>query len=115
MQPWYQTPLREALRASAMGVVLDHDETLLYFVFHHKELRLRDTPDELLKEARSFSLADFILIQCCIDLWSGEGNAKLSEILDVLDDDQLLHLIRGILHSREIGDERRGALRDFPC
>ena len=116
MKLLFQSSLGRAHVASAMSSILGHDETLLYFLFSHKRLGLRDTPSELLEEAKStFSDEDFILLQWAIALWDGEGQMKFSDILKVLDDDRLLNWIRGILKYREIGDERRDFLLDYPC
>jgi hypothetical protein len=113
MEPRRETELRTALRLSAMSAVLGYDERLLYFVFHHRERRLRETPDELIDEARAMSSGERILIQCAIDLWSGQGGAVLGEILAQLDDDCFLNLIRGLLQFREIDDERRLSLLSY--
>ena len=99
-----------------MAVVLGHDETLLYFVFHHQRLELRASSAELLEEARAHLVTeDFVLVQGAISLWVGTGHLMLSEILEELDDERLLNFVRGILKYREIGDERRHDLLEYPC
>ena len=114
MKPRHDTELRASLRLSAMSAVLGYDERLLYFVFHHKERRLREPPEELLEEARALSHGERVLIQCAIDLWNGRGGARLSEIMDTLDDDRFLDLIRGLLQFREIENERRLECLSYP-
>ena len=64
------------------------------------ELRL--PPGELLREARSLSRGEYILIQAALDLWNGEGGLKLIDAVNVLDDENLLSLVCAVLRFREI-------------
>lgn len=111
----YSTTLGEVLRIKAISAILNYDEMLLRFVFHHKKIELREAPEELLEEARALSHGEFVLVQCAVDIWNGQGGAKLTQILDTLDDEHLLDLIHGILDYREIEDERRQCLWEYPC
>jgi hypothetical protein len=78
------------------------DERLTYFFFHHMTGTLRLPPDELLREARELSRGERILIQIALDFWSDSGKTRLPDILDHLDDENLLAVIRAILRKREM-------------
>ena len=67
------------------------------------ELRLG--AEEMLKEAKSLSRGEYLLIQAALDFWNGEGKMSLSSALNDLDDENLLALIRGIMYLREIDVE----------
>ena len=79
-----------------------HDEHLRYFFFHHQELRLRDTPRELLEESRIYSMEDQILIQVGLDFWGGAGASRIHEIIEHFGDENILAFIRAILRLREM-------------
>jgi len=78
------------------------DERLMYFFFHHMKGTLRLPPAELLRDARELSRSERILVQIGLDYWSDSGGAKLPDILDHLDDENLLAVIRSILRKREM-------------
>ena len=92
----------ERLIIQAIHVVFDGDEHLIYFLFHHKELKLRLPVDELLTEAQGLSQSDFLLIQFAVDLWCGEGGVSLPRLIEVLDDDVFLRLLFALGVRREI-------------
>lgn len=77
-------------------------EYLFGFLFHHQEPRLLDSPPELLNESRDLSRGEQILIQIALDFWSGSGGSRINEILEHLDDENVIALIRAILRRREM-------------
>ncbi len=97
-----QYTLAQSHLISSIQTLFRHDEHLCHFLFHHQELRLRETPAELLKEARAFSRGEQILIQIGLDLWSDSGSARISQLLKHLDDENILALLRAILRCREM-------------
>jgi hypothetical protein len=107
--------LRQNQLITCAHLLVQSDERLLQFIFHHKECRLRGSSEELLDEAKALSHGEYFLVQAAIDLWNGQGGTRLSDILDNLDDDHFLNLIRALLHYREIDDERRMQLMEWPC
>jgi hypothetical protein len=94
--------LAESHLGSSILHLFRHDERFRDFLFHHQERRLRDTPSELLKESRCFSRGERILIQVALDFWSDSGSARVSEIIEYLDDENILAFIRAILRFREM-------------
>lgn len=78
------------------------NEHLGRFLFHHQEQRLTASPSELMLDAGAFSRGEQILIQIALDFWSGTGSARLHEILEKLDDENILAFIRAILRFREM-------------
>ncbi len=95
-------------RIQSIHCLFGSDERLLYFLFHHKKTELREPPEDLIKEARSLSCGEQLLIRAAIDIWCGQGNAKLADLLSSLDDTNLLRLlmamakIRGLIELEEV-------------
>lgn len=97
-----RSTLAETHLISSIQELFRHDEHLRYFFFHHQELRLRDSPAELLDEARSYGMEDQILIQVGLDFWGGVGAARIHEIIEHFDDENIIAFIRAILRLREM-------------
>ncbi|MGK5086132.1 hypothetical protein WDW86_01105 [Bdellovibrionota bacterium FG-2] len=89
-------------RISAIGKVFNWDERWSYFFFSPKNPQLRLPPEQLLSEAACFSHEERILIQIALDLWCEQGNAKISDCLEILDDDAFLRVISALVAFREL-------------
>ena len=92
----------ERVAIHAIHILFSGDERLIQFLFHHKETRLRSSPDDLLVEARAFSHGELLLVQTAIDIWCGEGGTPLSDLLSVLDDERFLHVLQALTYKREM-------------
>jgi hypothetical protein len=97
-----QSSLAQSHLISSILVLFRHDERLRELLFHHQELQLRATPEEILKESRCFSRSERILIRIGLDFWSDSGNSRISDIVEYLDDDNVMAFIRAILKLREM-------------
>lgn len=87
-------------RIQAIHYLFDSDERLLQFLFHHKKTELRESPVDLLYEARSFSHSEILLIEAAIDIWCDQGAVSFSELLSVLDNDNIFRLLCAIARYR---------------
>lgn len=105
--------LQEAHLIASVQELLGNDERLIYFLFHHKRPSLRLGVDDLLKEARTLSRGEFLLIQAAIDFWNGEGGFNLRDGLNVWDDENIMSFVRGLLRLREIDIEE--VLENVTC
>ena len=94
--------LQMAHLISSIQILFRHDERLIYFLFSHKNPELRLGVDELLNEAHCLSRGEYILIQAAIDFWNGTGGFRLGDAMNVLDDENVLALVKAMLHQREI-------------
>ncbi len=90
--------LKESRLISSVKTIFSCDERLTYFFFHHKKAELRLGAEDLLKEAKSLSLGEYLLIQAALDCWCGEGQMSLSSALNFLDDENFVALVRGLLY-----------------
>jgi hypothetical protein len=97
-----QTSNAQSHLISSIQTLFRHDERLCDLLFHHQELRLRATPEEILKESRCFSRGERILIKIGLDFWSDSGSSRISDIVEHLDDDNVMAFIRAILRLREM-------------
>ncbi len=98
--------LQGAHRIQIIHLLLGGDERLLQFLFHHKLSRLRCPVGELLNEARGLSRGDYLIVQTAIDLWSGDGGVRLSDLLDVWDDEIFLNFLIALAYKRELVEVR---------
>jgi len=100
---------------SSISILFRHDERLGRFFFHHRKPSLRHPPDELLNEAYFFSQSELVLVKIALDLWCSQGGVRLTEILNILDDENLIAVIRSILRFREIDIDRLNDESEFIC
>ncbi len=61
------------------------DDRLLEFVFNPVKAELRTSAQNLIKEGRSLSSGEQLLIRVALDIWSGEGHATVGDLLTVID------------------------------
>lgn len=94
--------LKESQLISSIQTLFGSDERLIYFFFNHKNPELRVPGRELLREARCLSRGEYLLVQTAIDFWNGEGHTKISDLIENLDDENFLAVIRGLLQIRGI-------------
>ena len=69
---------------------------LLEFFFDSKEIKISREPLEMLKQARGFSSGEQILIRVALDIWSGSGNTKVWSLLESLDDQSLVNVLKAL-------------------
>jgi hypothetical protein len=93
-----------------LNLIFTKHPKLLHFLFDRHEPCLRQDAETLLYEAGVLSTGEQILIQVALDLWSGEGGARLGEIVERLDPGTYFNLLAGLRHLREteIGGEPKG-------
>ena len=89
--------LAEAHLIGSIQVLLNHDERLLEFFFHHKHRVPRLPSEELKIEAQALGLGEWIRIKAALDFWDGSGGATLNDLLRMLSEEDLLLVIRAIL------------------
>jgi len=84
----------------AVSIVCRHHPYLLKFLFEPDRPRLRALPEELLKEAVGLSSGEDLLLRVSLDLWSGCGEARVWELIELLDDRNLLQVVQALLFLR---------------
>ena len=83
--------------------LLDSDPGLTSFLFEEPTvLRLRSSPAEIANDTWELSNQDQILIRVALDIWSGQGNAFLWEVLKGLNQDALARLALCIASYRDL-------------
>jgi hypothetical protein len=90
-------------------IFLKHPQ-LLHFLFDRHEPCLRQDAETLLYDAGVFSSGEKILVQVALDLWCGQGEARLWDIVERLDSGNYHNLLAGLRHLRptEMGGEPEG-------
>lgn len=83
-------------------MIFSGDEHWNQFLFSHKKPELRLPPEELLEEAACFSHGEQILIQVALDIWGEQGKTRLTDLIEILDEDAFLRVIAALLHFREL-------------
>jgi hypothetical protein len=103
--PYPASSLAGNHRAHSIGRLFNWEQGPMEFLFSHKRLELRLSPEELKKDALGFSHGEQILIHAALDLWCSQGDLKLLDALEVLDEDLFLNLICACLDFRELSPE----------
>jgi hypothetical protein len=97
---WKDCTQEEHRLAEIMYLLFKSYPALEKFLFQSRVPRLNEPPDVLLNQAGCFSSGEQILIRVALDLWSGEGGTKLSDIIHRLDDNNFTNVMAGIVYCR---------------
>jgi hypothetical protein len=84
----------------ALILIFTKHPRILSFLFDRHEPCLRQDAETLLFDSGVFSGGEQILVQVALDLWSGEGGARLSDIVERLDPGNYFNLLAGLRHLR---------------
>ena len=109
-----QSCLFQSLRTSTIAKIFNWDEHWIYFFFSPNKPELRLPPEELLYESACYSHGERVLIQIALDLWCEKGNAKLTDLIEILDDDTFLRVIAALLDIRELTLDDLCSCSDLP-
>ncbi len=80
----------------AIETILKHTY-LKDFFFEEGMKKIRFRPDEMRSRIQGFSCSEQVLIRVGLDMWSGSGDAKIWEILEVLDDRNFHATLSGLV------------------
>lgn len=94
--------IHRLIASHAIHILLENDESLLCFLFHHKKTELRLPVIELKLEANSLNFVDRLLIQAAIDLWDGSGSTSLGYLILELDDQKFIKLLQALSYKRQL-------------
>lgn len=86
MRIWHRANRTERLQCDVIARVFRHHPHLIEFLFDPDEPCLRLPPLELLRAARDLSHGEQTLIKVALDIWSGSGNAKVWQLIEILDE-----------------------------
>lgn len=81
----------------AIQVVFKNHQNLSRFFFEDSMKKIRFRPDEMRFRARDLSSGEQVLIRIGLDIWSASGDAKIWEVLEILDKQNFLTVLRGLL------------------
>jgi ArsR family metal-binding transcriptional regulator len=79
-----------------MNQIFRNHPKLLDFVFYPDRPELRDEPDVLLQDAGCFSTGEQVLIRIALDLWTGEVEVKLWDMIQRLDQSNYQNVLLGL-------------------
>ncbi len=96
MECWKEANSCDLKQWHAITRVFKNHPNLIEFFFDAKKPRIRRCADELLAYADVFSSGEKLLIKIALDMWSGSGNAKIWELLEVLDVNNFENVIEAI-------------------
>ena len=92
-----------AHKISVIQALLRHDERLLEFFFSHKRPgELRDSPAIVIQETGCLSKGEQLLIRAALDVWCGEGQTKLVDLLDSWDHLNWAAFLRAMVRLHEL-------------
>lgn len=96
MRLWEEASSGECLRGEAISLILLDLPHLEGFLFHPTEARLRASPEVILRLSKSYSSGEQVLIRVALDVWSGQGGARVSDLIDRLDPSNLRNVLNGL-------------------
>jgi hypothetical protein len=93
--------IAEAHRLHAIGILMNHEEHFLRFLFEGNHHDLCQPGRELRKHAQCFSHDEQLLIRAALDIWNGSGELNLSECLSTWDAEFWIRFTRAMAHFQE--------------
>lgn len=103
-----RTQLEQAKISSSINYLFNGDERLLMSFFHHKGLKLRTTPHELISEAKRMGHNEFIIFQIALGFIDDDYQFYFSHILE-LETDYLINFVKALIHLKELNLEVHNA------
>lgn len=97
---WVTSNMAEAHLYRAISIIFEHRSHLLNGFFDDGQPKLSAEPAVLLKHYRCLSSGEFVLMKVALDIWCSSGNAKIWEILDVLDIHNFSKVMAGLAAAR---------------
>lgn len=94
--------VKDMISIHAIHILLNSDERLLQFLFDHQKVKLRESPAQLLDEAKTLSACEFLLISIAIDIWCGEASTPINKILADLCDQYFLRFLQAMAYQKEL-------------
>lgn len=89
--------MSEQRTIQALQKLFSNNKYLLDFFLDDCQAKLRFRPDEMRWRAQGQSSGEQVLIRVGLDIWSGSGDAKVWELLEILDDDNFMVSLESLL------------------
>lgn len=96
MIQWQMASKMERRQLEIIGHLFCRHLYLLDFLFDPKIPRLRLEPDGLLEQSSVMSAGEDLLVRVALDLWSGSGDAHVWELVEILDEENFLYVLRAL-------------------
>lgn len=80
-----------------LGVFSRHCYLVDLFFENETKDKIRCRPEELKWRSQDMSRAEQVLIRVALDIWSGSGEAKVWELLEVLDEDNFIAVLKALM------------------
>jgi hypothetical protein len=100
MLNWKTCSTEERRLADIIHLIFKPYPELEQFLFNAKTPNLNEPPEFLLAQIGAFSSGEQVLIRVVLDLWSGEGDTPLFDIIHRLDDRNFTHVMAALLYLR---------------
>jgi hypothetical protein len=105
MLNWQGAGRHERRMQEVLNLIFQNHPQFLEFLFEKERAKLRQDPEELLRDAMVFSTGEKILIRIALDLWSGQGLVHLWDIVERLDEENYHNVLAGLRHLRPIEED----------
>lgn len=100
MESWQSATASDRYTYSVIAVIFRNHPNLLRFFFEERRPRIRHKPMELRAQAAGFSSGEQLLIRVALDVWSGSGNAKIWQLIETLDPDNMCNVLEALAKLR---------------
>ena len=105
MLNWQGAGRHERRMQEVLNLAFQNHPQCLEFVFQKERARLREAPEELLRDFGVYSSGEQTLIRVALDLWCGQGRVHLWDILERLDLENYHHVLAGLRHLRPFEED----------
>jgi hypothetical protein len=93
MIKWESVGKTELKLLEAIRILFSQHPYLLEFLFDPLEPKLRLAPEELLEDGYGLSSGEDVLVRVGMDIWSGSGDARIWELMEILDDQNMKNVL----------------------
>ena len=96
-------------RYQAITLVLKKHDKLKDHCFSNQKTELRQSPHKILESAAGYSTGEKLLLKIALDIFDGSGNAKVKDLLEILDAQNFVNVLDGfnyLAQSKLISEER---------
>jgi hypothetical protein len=99
---WVDADESDLARLNCILIVLESFPEILKFMFSREKANLTMSSDEIIKNSKTFSEGEQLLIRVALDFWDGSGNPHYNSLIHNLSDTNFENVIKATTLMRKI-------------
>jgi hypothetical protein len=104
---WSVAGAGEKRQFEAIRILMAGSPQLVEFLFDPGLPRLRQSPEQIVRNARGLSSGEYILVKLAVDIWCEQGQLLVSQLFE-LDSDNFNRALRALKHCLYQGGRTHG-------